>query len=644
VIDRTLHSANLLVAMAGLVSAPGIADAIGAAVSGALSARDLAKSLPAEARPLVEEIHTLLTRALTNAHLSESARTLIPQMLELSVPDADTIIKAGKDPARILTAMEATLDQKGDPAHAPPALRQCFRDTLTPALQRLMQDGAIADALQASFQTRALALLRAQNTRLETLIAQTGDKARELHLTEQLFIGLARRVSAKIDNIDDAHRELEAAVDRAAEMDRQAKLPSNLGAQVDAVLAEVARRNAVDDLDGAADVIADALAEADAHKSRLLTLAIDQSLLQLDPETAASHLIARADLEAGGRAGFEDLGPLQHEWYERGRVQGSRLDILVSVALGKQVVNRTTGADEHGIALNDLALALAELGGQSGDTGLLDQAVAAYGQALKERTCDRVPLHWAGTQNNLGNALKSLGDHRGDADLLEQAIAAYGQALKEYTRDRMPLHWAMSQNNLGNALQSLGELKGNAGLLDQAVAAYGEALKERARDRVPLDWAMTQNNLGIALKSLGDRWGDADLLDQAIAAYGQALKERTRDRVPLDWAMTQNNLGNALGALGQHRGDTDLLDQAVSAFGQALKERNRDRVPLDWAGTHGNLARVETARFDLTQDPSHLDVAQEYLDAARQVFEAHGADGYLQAVANVQAMIDARRG
>ena len=596
-IDRTLHSANLLVAMAGLVSAPGIADAIGAAVSGALSARDLAKSLPAEARPLVEEIHTLLTRALTNAHLSESARTLIPQMLELSVPDADTIIKAGKDPAHILTAMEATLDQKGDPAHAPPALRQSFRDALAPALQHLMQDGAIADALQASFQTRALALLHAQNTRLETLIAQTGDKARELHLTEQLFIGLARRVSRRIDNIDDAHRELEALVERAAEMDRQAQLPSNLGAQVDAVLSEVARRNAVDDLDGAADVIADALAEADANKSRLLSLAIDQSLLQLDPETAASHLIARADLEAGGRAGFEDLGPLQHEWYERGRVQGSRLDLQVSIALGKQVVHRATGTDEHGMALNDLAIALAELGRQFGDTELLDQAVAAYGQVLKEWPRNRMPLDWAAIQNNLGNALSSLGDRRGDADLL-----------------------------------------------DKAVAAYGQALKERTRDRVPLDWALTQNNLGIALKSLGELKGDADLLDQAIAAYRQALKERTRDRVPLDWATTQNNLGNALGALGQRRGDADLLDQAVSAFGQALKERTRDRVPLNWAMTHGNLAIAERARFDLTQDPAHLDTAQKYLDAARQVFEAHGADGYLQIATNNQAMIDARRG
>jgi hypothetical protein len=36
-------------------------------------------------------------------------------------------------------------------------------------------------------------------------------------------------------------------------------------------------------------------------------------------------------------------------------------------------------------------------------TARLEEAVAAYRDALKERTRERVPLDWAGTQNNLGN-------------------------------------------------------------------------------------------------------------------------------------------------------------------------------------------------------------------------------------------------
>ena len=34
--------------------------------------------------------------------------------------------------------------------------------------------------------------------------------------------------------------------------------------------------------------------------------------------------------------------------------------------------------------------------------------MAAYREALKERTRERVPLDWAATQNNLGHAIQIL--------------------------------------------------------------------------------------------------------------------------------------------------------------------------------------------------------------------------------------------
>jgi len=37
---------------------------------------------------------------------------------------------------------------------------------------------------------------------------------------------------------------------------------------------------------------------------------------------------------------------------------------------------------------------------------------------------------------------------------LEEAVAAYQAALEEWTRERVPLDWAGIQNNLGNALSS----------------------------------------------------------------------------------------------------------------------------------------------------------------------------------------------
>ena len=149
-------------------------------------------------------------------------------------------------------------------------------------------------------------------------------------------------------------------------------------------------------------------------------------------------------------------------------------------------------------------------------------------------------------QNNLGNALETLGERESGTARLEEAVAAYREALKECTRERVPLDWAMTQNNLGTALGTLGERESGTARLEEAVAAYREALKEYTRERVPLDWAMTQNNLGNALGTLGERESGTARLEEAVAAYREALKERTRERVPLDWAMTQNNLGNAL--------------------------------------------------------------------------------------------------
>jgi tetratricopeptide (TPR) repeat protein len=88
---------------------------------------------------------------------------------------------------------------------------------------------------------------------------------------------------------------------------------------------------------------------------------------------------------------------------------------------------------------------------------------------------------------------------------LEEAVAAYRDALKEYTRERVPLQWAMTQNNLGLALWTLGERESGTARLEEAVAAYRDALKDLTRERASLAWAATQNSLETALRLLDER-------------------------------------------------------------------------------------------------------------------------------------------
>ena len=147
---------------------------------------------------------------------------------------------------------------------------------------------------------------------------------------------------------------------------------------------------------------------------------------------------------------------------------------------------------------------------------------------------------------NYALVLPSIGQQAGPNDALQKAIVAYRAALLEWTRKRVPLDWAGTQNNLGTALKALGERESGTEKLEEAVAVFRAALLERTRERVPLAWAATQNNLGTALKALGARESGTEKLEEAVEAYRAALLEWTRERVPPDWAMTQNNLGAAL--------------------------------------------------------------------------------------------------
>ena len=124
---------------------------------------------------------------------------------------------------------------------------------------------------------------------------------------------------------------------------------------------------------------------------------------------------------------------------------------------------------------------------------------------------------WGHTMDAAG-VLSDHGREFGDNQALHGAIAAYRDALKERTRERVPLDWAMTQNNLGNALWTLGNARAAPTRLLEAVSAYRDALKERTRERVPLDWAMTQNNLGIALWTLGQRESGTERLLEAASA------------------------------------------------------------------------------------------------------------------------------
>ena len=177
-------------------------------------------------------------------------------------------------------------------------------------------------------------------------------------------------------------------------------------------------------------------------------------------------------------------------------------------------------------------------------------------------------------------------------------MTAFTEALKERTRERVPLDWAGTQSNLGNVLTTLGARERGTERLEQAVTACTEALKEITRERVPLDWAGTQNNLGNVLTTLGARERGTERLEQAVTAYTEALKERTRERVPLDWASTQSNLGNPSlrpwVPLERERGTErwTRLEQAVTACTERGAQGDYPRAAFTEADCHRSTGPV----------------------------------------------------
>jgi hypothetical protein len=77
--------------------------------------------------------------------------------------------------------------------------------------------------------------------------------------------------------------------------------------------------------------------------------------------------------------------------------------------------------------------------------------------------------------NDLGTALAALGERESGIARLNEAVAAFREALQEYTRERVPLDWAMT-----NALAMLGKRASSTAQLKKAIAAFDACISVTA--------------------------------------------------------------------------------------------------------------------------------------------------------------------
>lgn len=112
----------------------------------------------------------------------------------------------------------------------------------------------------------------------------------------------------------------------------------------------------------------------------------------------------------------------------------------------------------------EAAESLRDYGYQRGVNAPIYVAIAVY-RGLLEGECarDKRPSEWATLQNSLGAAFSMLGERESGTARLEEAVAAYHEALKEWTREAHARGHGIAQANLTRALALMEQRRGSGG-------------------------------------------------------------------------------------------------------------------------------------------------------------------------------------
>ena len=187
--------------------------------------------------------------------------------------------------------------------------------------------------------------------------------------------------------------------------------------------------------------------------------------------------------------------------YEYGSDRGSNVHLIALIIVRRKLLDAASSDDERGIAHDNLGIALWTLGERESGTARLEEAVAAYREALKEWTRERVPLNGPRRRTISALRYRALGERESGTARLEEAVAAYrdGAEGKDARARAARLgHDAEQSRHCVMEARRARERHGAAGGGGRGLSRRAEGMDARAR---AADWAMTQNNLGNALAS-----------------------------------------------------------------------------------------------------------------------------------------------
>ncbi|MFD2415703.1 CHAT domain-containing protein [Amycolatopsis pigmentata] len=270
-----------------------------------------------------------------------------------------------------------------------------------------------------------------------------------------------------------------------------------------------------------------------------------------------------------------------------------------------------------GDALMPQLAALTERASRAGDTALLSQAIAVFGQVVGTTFNDNPDLPQR--LSLFGAALMARFQRAGDARDLESALRALRHAVGLGAGDRLLDTYLL---NLCAILKLRYEQTGDPADLDEAIDVGRRAVAASAeRDKTVA--ALT--NLNGALIVRFSRTGRREDLDEATEAIRRAATT-ARPEDPNRPAML-NNLAEALRESFVHGGPVSDLDEALRAARLAVRTGEGSWEAAMFASNLLKILRHKaeslSSRFQLSGDPGEQD---EVIATRREIVEALPAD------------------
>lgn len=415
-------------AFARLTQGDASLDTLDAAMDGARSAGALALRVGARMPEGAEaRLAADLAAAVTAGGDGGDRLLLLHQMVELSLPTPRDLAALGLNAGAIAAAMCSRLRQpEGARAEDYAFLQRRFAGLITPPLQALIDDPAFIAAITPQLWQQAL------------------DDLSTIRQTQDEHTGMLR--------------ELLARTAPGLPLETARAILAEFGTQHDGAGPEEVER-----------LLRAKAGEYQTLQARLLELDNSGDLVVRDLLHAARDRIAEGRFDAAEAKLIEAEG---HADRARARIRANRAELATLRLRYCDAARHFTEA--AGIVPEDDTEArfgyhlqafnrLYRQGLEFGEADALRAAIAiADTEMLPLAPRPLVPLDWAKVMGSRGNALQTLGEREGDAAALRDAVAAYRAALEERTRDRVPVNWGGTQHNMAGAALALFRLTGEA--------------------------------------------------------------------------------------------------------------------------------------------------------------------------------------